>query len=237
MKSEFSEIFTPEEVAEITRTSEDAIIKELNAGRIQGFKIGDEWRITKEKLLVFMNGEIKHNMGGETMFLKENVFSLDWQQTDSFSYKWPIRSSDEPTKAFENYPRAYETEIDLPSGRCNVKIGYTTRKAAGIKDRQRITVFITIGSQLLPVVEFVGANDFTETRRVASIIKTKNGCHVRSADLLPVEYKNMRTATYSDVVKGPYASHGLAVIADVDDRDTMLRHALIRVYYKGWIKD
>jgi hypothetical protein len=49
MKTEFPEVFTPKEVGDITRTSEEAVINELNAGHMQGFKVGNEWRMTKER--------------------------------------------------------------------------------------------------------------------------------------------------------------------------------------------
>jgi hypothetical protein len=171
------------------------------------------------------------------MIFEKSDLSPEWRLANSFSYKWPAYSSEKHSTAPERYTKAYETEIDLPSGRYNIKIGYTTRKAFGIDNRLRITVFITIGNLFTPAVEFVGTDDFMETYKVASVIKTKKGHQVHSADQLPAEYKEMRIATYSDVVRGPYASHGLAVVADVNDRNTMLRHALIRAYYKGWIKD
>ncbi len=228
MKTDFPTVFTPEEVAKLTRTSEQAIIADLEAGRMPGFTIGAEWRILKEGLLAFMAGEPEFHVKGNASMPEGGAADVDWHEADSFVYTWPDRKR-------ETHDPVYEANIELSSGRYSVKIGYTTRKAAGMKDRCRIVVFLTLGSQLIPVVEFAGANDFGETHRVASIIKQKNGHHVPSKSQLPLEYEEFPMGAYSDVVVGPYAARGLAVIVDKDDRCTMLRHALIRAQYKGWL--
>jgi len=47
----------------------------------------------------------------------------------------------------------------------------------------------------------------------------------------------MPIVIYSEVVVGKYATKSIAVIAKDDEKDIMLRHALIRALYKGWINN
>ncbi len=233
MKSEFPVVLTIDEVAEVVRTSKNAIIEELEKGRMPGFRIGGEWRIVKEKLFKFMEVDMRQD-NGTISCINENSLNVEWRKADPFDYLWPKERQEAPEDSRETYNEAYEADIDLPD--CSkVKIGCTTRKAAGIDDRYRIVVFMKFGSQLIPVVEFAGANDFDETHRVVSVIKNDDNKQIRSLSQLPSEYREFPIDTYSDVVIGPYASHGLAVVIDKDDRRTMLHHALIRVSYKGWI--
>jgi len=85
---------------------------------------------------------------------------------------------------------------------------------------------------MIPIVEFCGADDHAKTRRVASVIKDRNNREVRSATTLPPEYRDFPTAVYSEVVVGPYAHRSMAVVVKEDDRDTMLRHALVRLKFR-----
>ena len=214
----------------MTRTSREDVEAELEAGRMSGFKIGGKWRVLPDRLRAFMTGETGFNSKDETGSPEDDISEVEWKQRDPFAYKWPDGTQ-------ENYELAYEAEVELSSEYYNFIIGYTNREAAGMKDRRRVVVFIGIGRQLIPVVEFAGANDFTETQRLASIIKKPTGRHVPSQHQLPPEYIGMPTVIYSDLVVGPYAASGLAVVANKDDRNTMLRHALIRVCYKEWIQN
>ena len=230
MEINFPKPLTPEEVAEVTRTSKEDVEAELEAGHMPGFKIGNKWRILEGQLLAFMNCKLDSGKNGATESLVNNIPQTEWKQREPFDYKWPDGS-------IENYELAYEANVEL-SSRCHqFIIGYTNRKAAGMEDRRRVIIFLGNGRTIIPVVEFAGANDFAETRRLASVIKERNGRHVRSQWQLPPEYVGMPTVVYSDIVVGPYAANSLAVITNEDDRNTMLHHALIRARYKGWIRD
>jgi len=224
MKPEYPIVFTVDEVADILRVAKETVVDELENGNIPGFKVGSEWRILKEKLFSLM----EVNMDTETTsVIDESTLDVKWRKSDPFEYKWPEGS-------VEHYNEAYEANLTLPD--CSqVKIGYTTREAASMKDRYRVIVFMKLGSQLIPVVEFAGANDFEDTHQVASVIKNDDNKHVRSLSELPSEYSGFPIKIYSEVVVGRYASNGLAVVIDKDDRRTMLHHALIRSSYKGWI--
>ena len=152
-----------------------------------------------------------------------------WQAGALFHHVWP-----DGTK--EKYDTAYEADVPLSSGTRHFVIGYTNRSAAGMKDRRRVIVFLGHVPQITPIVEFSGTNDYAQTRRVASVIKDPSNRHVRSQSQLPVEYQGVPTVIYSDVVIGKNAARSLAVLADNDDRDLMLRHAIIRAKYKGLIR-
>jgi hypothetical protein len=79
-----------------------------------------------------------------------------------------------------------------------------------------------------PVVEFVGADDFDRSRLTASIIKPGGSKHLRVGDEVPPEYGAFDVRPFNHIVTGPNAKRGLAVVSTIDDRDTMLRHAIIR---------
>ena len=49
---------------------------------------------------------------------------------------------------------------------------------------------------------------------------------------VPQEYEGFTVGSYRDVVEGPGAAFGLAVICPPDDFQTMVRHALIRYSYR-----
>jgi hypothetical protein len=79
-----------------------------------------------------------------------------------------------------------------------------------------------------PLVEFVGADDFEVSRLVASIIKPDGYKHLLVGDDLPAEYAPFDTRPFNQIVTGPRAKTGLAVVCTIDDRRTMVRHALTR---------
>ena len=108
-----------------------------------------------------------------------------------------------------------------------VKIGFAIRKAAG-KDRVRVLVLI----DRYPTVEFVGADaEIGGESRVASIIKDCKKKHVPAGSEVPPEYVGFQVGPYRDVVNGPGAAYGIAVICAQNDYETMVRHALIRYTY------
>jgi len=86
-----------------------------------------------------------------------------------------------------------------------------------------------------PMVEFVGADNFEGNGQMASIIKTREGKHLRPGESLPIEYVSLPVDLYTHVVTGPYAAGSMAVIADKDDLTTMAHHGLIRAYWKKGI--
>lgn len=225
MTNELPDIFTVEEVAEYTRTSAEAVLTELSCGRLRGLRIGAEWRVTADQLRAFV-GDGTVGGSGANGTGPADVLGIDWEPRDPFTYQWPLGK-------VESYDTAYEADVGLPSGQQHVVIGYGNRRAAGL-NRRRVVVFFGHLPQPIPVVEFTGANDFDTSKRLASVIKDRTGHHVRSR--VPQEYDGVATAIYRSIVAGPYAARGMAVVADAEDRDTMVRHAIIRARYKGWVR-
>jgi hypothetical protein len=111
-----------------------------------------------------------------------------------------------------------------------VRLGLGDRRASGA-DRRRAVVFINER----PLVEFVGANDFEDTRLMASVVKGPDNKVIQVEARIPDEYRHLRVGPFRSVVTGPYASWGLAVIARDDEREAMVRHALNRAAYKGLV--
>ena len=67
---------------------------------------------------------------------------------------------------------------------------------------------------------------------MAAIIKDRNGKQLPIGGTLPPEYQNLPIGPYRDVVEGPGASNGLAVVCGDLDFGTMIKHALIRCRFR-----
>jgi hypothetical protein len=231
MATEFDRIWTAEEIATVTRTSAEDVVGELRAGRLRGFRIGSEWRVADHSLRAFIDGAPVAKGDHVAAPIPLATLVALWSPRETFTYTWP------DGKTNETYDTAYETDVALPSGERHFVVAYTNREAAGMKDRRRVIVFMGHVPRVVPLVEFSGTNDYATTQRIASVIKDASNKHVRTMATLPPEYQSFPTVIYSDVVIGPYAARSVAVLADSDDRDLMLRHAIIRARYKGLIRD
>jgi hypothetical protein len=226
-------VWTLEEIAKLTRTPVGEVVAEVKAGRLRGFQIGSAWRVTEYSLRAFMEGApctATDRLAASAPPNPPMSLLAPWSSRPTFAHTWP------DGKTEETYDTAYEADVSLPSGRHHFVIAYANRKAAGMKDRRRVIVFMGHVPRLVPLVEFSGANDYATTQRVASVIKDASNKHVRTTAMLPAEYQGFPTAIYSDVVVGPNAAKSVAVLANSDDRDLMLRHAIIRARQKGLIK-
>ena len=106
--------------------------------------------------------------------------------------------------------------------------------------RWRYNVFLTStprSSQgLISVLDFVAGNEFDDDHLMASLIRHHDGRLVKESDAIPPEYMDFRLVQFNTIVRGPYARSGLAVVADKDDIQTMIRHAVIRAIQKGWLR-
>lgn len=52
---EYPDILTPYEVIEILGVGKNMVYDLLNSGRLPGIRLGRNWRITKQSLLIFLN--------------------------------------------------------------------------------------------------------------------------------------------------------------------------------------
>ncbi len=55
------------------------------------------------------------------------------------------------------------------------------------------------------------------TGKMASIIRDRNGKQLPIGATLPPEYKELPVGAYNEVVKGPRASNGVAVVCESQD--------------------
>jgi len=215
-------IKTIDDAADYFKTSKDIILKELEQGRLHGFKIGEEWRLTENDLAEYIN---RNQHSPSTEKLSNSTIQYEttgFIEIEPFDYKWP---ADE-----EHFEKGYETTRTINGREHTFKIGFTDRFAAG-EMRRRIIVWINNW----PVVEFAGGNEYETDGLLASVIKTQGGKQLRPTGKIPEEYKDFRIARYDSIVQGVYASRNMAVIVTKDALETMLRHAIIRATWKQLI--
>ena len=136
------------------------------------------------------------------------------------TYTWPNNTKEEYTNVREG--------VVQHSGRdYAVKIGFTIRESAG-KRRRRALVIVN----RYPTVEFVASDTASGNIQMAGIIKDRRGKQLPKRAVPPPEYAGLSVGPYRDIVDGPGASNGLAVICASDDLATMVQHALIRYKYR-----
>lgn len=236
----FPVVLTLEEAAQRLRASPGQIAAELEAGRLEGFKVGDDWRTTETALLTFMGISIPTpNERPPAMTTTVTapvdfstlVAAAEWRPIESFSYQWPKEKG--KVQPPEHYEQAHETRVKLTGREQAIRIGFCNRESAGDKDRRRAVIFLG----LYPLVEFSGENSdvFPQSGRLASVIKLPSGQHLRPGGPIPPEYKGFRLVTYNQLVVGPYAAGSLAVVVHKDELSLMAHHGLIRAQWKGLI--
>ena len=217
--SNLPQVLTPEEIADYLKISRDIIIKELEEGRLRGFKIGTEWRCTDANLSEYINRNHTISMGIASDSQKSRYETTDFAEISPFDYQWP--------KGKEHFDSGYETTREINGRTHTFKIGFTVRRAVG-QIRRRVVVWI----DNWPLVEFAAGNNYESDGLLASIIKTQSGKQLRPSGKMPEEYKDFHTARYDSIVQGPYASRNMAIIVSKDDLESMIRHAIIRATLK-----
>ncbi|TWT44839.1 hypothetical protein RAS1_12570 [Phycisphaerae bacterium RAS1] len=214
-------MLTPDEIAAWLKLDVSDVLTELNSGRLRGLKMGTQWRVPKHEL----DAMVSPNVGvGDS---HTDAIAGNWAACADFAYIWPNGNREKCTSAAQ-------IDVKLASGTRRFSIGYALRKCFG-QPRRRIVVFMGRAPKIVPAVEFVGTNDFADTKHVASVIKGPDNKHIRTASDLPPEYRGFRTCVFGDEIVGPNAFQCIAILAREDERDAMLRHAIIRARYKGWI--
>jgi hypothetical protein len=229
---------TLEAAAERLLTTPEKVRAELEAGRLEGFKLGDdEWRTTDAALLKFMGVSPSVSIPQErpdemtiaatasvlpTVDIAAVLESKTWRAVDPFDYRWP--------EGIEHYEEAYGTRISLCGRDIPILIGFCNRESAGDPNRRRAVVFMGHQPSLNALVEFSGENSvvFGMTGRMASVIKLPSGKHLKPGDAIPLEYVGLPLANYKSIVRGPYAAASIAVVAHKDDFRLMAHHGLIR---------
>jgi len=211
------DIYTLDEVAKHLKVPVEAIQAEIASGRLRATHIAEYVRIRESDLNAF-KGDIARSPQDRELS-SDRVDSIVLGPVENFSHVWPDGKN-------EHFLDAREGVATYLGASYHIKIGFTTRESAGRK-RKRSLVLIN----RYPTVEFVSA-DATGTGQMASIIRDRSGRQLPVGAPAPAEYANMRVGAYRDVVVGPGAPNGMAVICDPNEIDTMLRHGLIRYRYR-----
>jgi len=151
------------------------------------------------------------------------------RELENQSYAWP--------ESRDDYMRyrvfAVRTERE---GTIHIAIGETTRRNAWGRDRKYVVGFLTSGSPLVPLVEFLEVDDYELTRELVTIIRGSDGAKKMYApgDTLPDVYRqNFRIERYCDRVVYPRSWNKLAVIAHEDNVTMILNHALLQARRRG----
>jgi hypothetical protein len=151
----------------------------------------------------------------------------DWRlvrERDEESYRWPKRHDRyAPYRVFMGTTRA--------EGAVQIGLGETIRKGAWGRDRKYVVAFLSSGSPQEPLVEFVAADDYEQTRELVAVIRGSDGGRrmYGAGDALPAVYtERFRTQIYNERIIYPGAWNKLVVVAREDDDEAILNHALIQ---------
>lgn len=151
----------------------------------------------------------------------------DWRlvrEREGESYRWPKRHDRyAPYCVFMGTTRA--------EGAVQIGLGETIRKNTWGRDRKYVVAFLSSGSPQEPLVEFVAADDYEQTRELVAVIRGSDGGRrmYGAGDPLPAVYaERFRTQIYNERINYAGAWNKLVVVAREDDDDAMLNHALIQ---------
>ena len=151
----------------------------------------------------------------------------DWRlvrEREGESYRWPNgRDHYKRYRVFMGTTRA--------EGAVQIGLGETIRKNKWGRDRKYVVAFLSAGAPQQPLVEFVAADDYEQTRELLAVIRGSDGGRrmYGVGDALPAVYaERFRTQIYNERVVHPGAWHRIVVVAHEDDDEAMLNHALIQ---------
>jgi hypothetical protein len=151
----------------------------------------------------------------------------DWRllkEREGESYRWPKRRDGyAPYRVYLGTTRA--------EGAVQIGLGETIRENAWGRDRKYIVAFLSGGSPQHPLVEFVAADDFEDTRELVAVVRGSDGGRrmYGVGDTLPAIYaERFRTQIYNERVVHPGVWNKVVVVAREDDDAAMLNHALIQ---------
>ena len=146
------------------------------------------------------------------------------RERDGESYRWPKRRDQyAPYRVFMGTTRT--------EGAVQIGLGETIRQGTWGRDRKYVVAFLSSGSPQEPLVEFVAADDYEQTRELVAVIRGSDGARrmYGAGDALPAVYtERFRTQIYNERIIYPGAWNKVVVVASEDDDDAMLNHALIQ---------
>lgn len=151
----------------------------------------------------------------------------DWRllrEREGESYRWPNgRERYSPYRVFMGTTRA--------EGAVQIGLGETIRENKWGRDRKYVVAFLSGGSPQQPLVEFVAADDYEQTRELVAVIRGSDGGRrmYGAGDALPALYtERFRTQTYTDRIVYPGVWNKVVVVAREDDDQAILNHGLIQ---------
>jgi hypothetical protein len=151
----------------------------------------------------------------------------DWRlvrEREGESYRWPKgRDLYEPYRVFMGTTRA--------EGAVQIGLGETIRENKWGRDRKYVVAFLSGGSPQQPLVEFVAADDYVQTRELVAVLRGSDGGRrmYGVGDALPAVYtERFRTQIYNERIVHPGVWNKVVVVAREDDDEAMLNHALIQ---------
>ena len=123
------------------------------------------------------------------------------RERDGESYRWPKRHDRyAPYRVFMGTTRA--------EGAVQIGLGETIRESAWGRDRKYVVAFLSSGSPQEPLVEFVAADDYEQTRELVAVIRGSDGGRrmYGAGDALPAVYtERFRTQIYNERIIHPGA--------------------------------
>jgi hypothetical protein len=146
------------------------------------------------------------------------------REREGEAYQWPEeRDRYSRYRVFIGTTRA--------EGAVHIGLGETVRKGKWGRDREYVVAFLSSGSPQQPLVEFVAADDYEQSRELVAVIRGSDGGRrmYGAGDPIPEVYKErFRTQLYSDRVVHPGVWNKVVVVAREDEDEAMLNHALIQ---------
>lgn len=237
-----------EEVANILRCSEQDVVTEIESGKLKAFRVSGQLRVLESELQCFVSGtppvqalqpSAEHTGASMSSIVTADAvlvkdLAIQVESMPGFTYVWP-----------DGEPNEYKDPLSITVQQGDRKAYFIIGKARSPKKqlgqlRWRYNIFLTSTPRsaqgLISVLDFVGGNEFDQDHLMASLIRHRDGSLVKESDAIPPEYIGFRLVQFNRIVHGPYARSGLAVVAQKDDIETMIQHAVIRAIQKGWLK-
>jgi hypothetical protein len=116
-------------------------------------------------------------------------------------------------------------------GAVQIGLGETVRENSWGRNRKYVVAFLSSGSPQQPLVEFVAADDYEQTRELLAVIRGSDGGRrmYGAGDALPGVYnERFRTQIYNERIGHPGVWNKIVVVARDDDDEAILNHALIQ---------
>jgi hypothetical protein len=215
-------VLTLQEVSQHLRLPIEVVREEISAGHLRVMNFAGHIRVSESDLSRFEEQAKSPSLLVAQLGAVSDD-SLQLRPASPFIQKWPDGSE-------ERYDNSQEGTVRYLGTEFGVKLGFCRRNAAGCL-RVRALVLI----DRYPTVEFAGVDGtIGGAGLIASVIKDRRRRHIPVGSEIPPEYQAFQVSSYRDVVNGPGAPSGLAVICAQTDYVTMVRHALIRYTQSDW---